>query len=135
MTTDAAGQGAPLSAVAVQEALARVSLRAETLAALGGDAAHSAGALLAQAARTLHAMLDLVAEERHDQLLRVARLERWLTLRAQSEPAAGCAADPALWVLEHLEGWRTRRAGDAAPTRRRGIVTRASCMRDLGRRR
>lgn len=102
--TVVAGRGGPLPAAALQESLARVSLRAETVAALAGGAARDPGALLAQAARSLHAMLDLVAAERHDVLLRVARLERWLTLRAQSEPAAGCAADLALWVLEHLEG-------------------------------
>lgn len=92
------------SLAVLQRALAGLSVRAEALAASAPGVAPDAGALLGQTARSLHAMFDLVAVGgSHDVLLRVARLERWLALRAQQEPAAECAADLAMWVLEHLE--------------------------------
>jgi hypothetical protein len=36
-------------------------------------------------------------------VVRVARMEQWLTARAEHDPAAQPAADLGLWVLEHLE--------------------------------
>jgi hypothetical protein len=103
--TGGAREDAPASAADVQRVLAELSVRADTLAVLAPGGAPDERALLGQAARSLHAMLDLVAVGgRHDGVLRVARLERWLALRAQQEPAAQCAADLAMWVLEHIEG-------------------------------
>jgi hypothetical protein len=105
---DGSGGAGPRPGVDLQGALASLSVHAEALAVLAPGAAPDEAALLAQTARSLHAMLDLLTVGGgHDVLMRVARLERWLALRAQQEPAAQCAADLAMWTLEQLE--RTRR--------------------------
>ena len=36
-------------------------------------------------------------------VVRVARMEQWLTARTEHDPSAQPAADLGLWVLEHLE--------------------------------
>jgi hypothetical protein len=95
-------------------ALVRVSTQAE-LRAISAPPERPALALLAATARSLHRLLAEApaGSSGHGQTrvgdthLRVARMERWLTERAEREPAARAAADVALWVLEQME----RRSG------------------------
>lgn len=89
---------------ALQHTLAELATRADHLAGAAPAAGPDEAAMLAETARSLYAFLDLgePGEER-DALMRVARLERWLALRARQEPAARSSADLALWALEHYE--------------------------------
>jgi hypothetical protein len=103
--------GSRRDAAAVRQVLSDVSVRAE-LAAIGliADGDRRTVAMLAETARALHTILSdarpgvpLGGERLPAALVRVARMEQWLTTRAQDDPAAEPAADLCLWVLEHCE--------------------------------
>jgi hypothetical protein len=91
--------------------LNRVYTQAELRAIAAPPSERPALVLLAATARSLHRLLAEAPvgspNHRHtrvtDTHLRVARMERWLTERAEREPGARAAADAALWVLEQLE--------------------------------
>jgi hypothetical protein len=98
------GETVPTSVAELRAALARLSTRAESCMVLTAGPPVDEVSLLGETARALHTMLDDAAHVGgRDVLLRVARLERWLTHRAEQEPVAECASHLALWVLEHLE--------------------------------
>jgi hypothetical protein len=116
--------GGRRDAAAVRQVLSDVSVRAE-LAAVGLVAGEDrrAVAMLAETARALHGLLGDArpgapaspaparpaggvprgGERLPAALVRVARMEQWLTTRAHEDAAAEPAADLCLWVLEHCE--------------------------------
>ena len=96
--------------------LSRVALQAEMRAVDHVGDVREGAVLLADTARALHALLARTSDARlardedeegdcrpDDARLRVARMERWLSARAQTESYAQPAADLCLWALEHLE--------------------------------
>jgi hypothetical protein len=109
----------PLDPSAILDVLGALSTRAELAAVASPTGADRAAVLLfAETARALHALLTdapasapapahpgLRGGERRANaaVVRVARMEQWLSARAEHDHAAQPAADLCLWVLEHLD--------------------------------
>jgi hypothetical protein len=115
--------GSRRDAAAVRHVLSNVAVQADAALGLVAGEDRRAVALLAETARALHELLGGGrpgapgapaparpaggvpdgGERLPAALVRVARMEQWITTRAHEDAAAEAAADLCLWVLEHCE--------------------------------
>ena len=106
IAADAGGDSVPWRVAGLQRSLAAVAAAATRLTLDGAPGDRGAARLLGDTAQTVH---DVLGRQSADEVtpwkdrLRLARLERWLAARAETDADAKSAASLCLWVIEHLE--------------------------------